>query len=317
MNKKSDPQYVLPITTKIKIATGLQVLKFLSDPHMGMQQKIDGRRLILVKNKAKLQAFNKAQDEIEIPEFLIPFAEKLPAAPWTIDGEIKDKQYHIFDLVNGPDPSVRGKNYAARLMAMRMLVDAMGFSNIFTMITWIDPSEKLAHILRLREGGAEGVVFRPVTGETAHSVMNRAYKHKFYKSVDAVVIQKTIDGRRVCEIGVLDGHRIFDEKSTTDETRSSLVSIGKVKIEYEVIKKMKVDQVVEVRYRSFSKSGRLIEPVFLRLRDDKKAYRCTMDQLVDNTVWVEKDLLTRQTFEDIGADYDTVLRMITEDKANA
>ncbi len=260
--------FSLPKISKFEVPREDTLAYLVAEHNYIMQEKIDGRRLIVGVTEAGVVGYNKTYDMQTLPKWLMEDLEMLTGGPWVFDGEITDGAYYVFDISATPRGELQKTDFKTRSALLHSLVEAWEPSRVKTLATWDDPVSKLGHFLALRIRDAEGVVFKTGRMMSDSSV---TYKHKFYKSVDCVVTQQRVNGKRTCEIGLMD----------KIAAGPIYANIGKVKVEYDIQDKMStIDQVIEVRYRQVSMTGKLIEPVFMRLRDDKKAYACTTDQLM-------------------------------------
>jgi bifunctional non-homologous end joining protein LigD len=121
---------------------------------------------------------------------------------------------------------------------------------------------------------AEGVVFKdrraPYTGGRPSSGGTQR-KHKLIKSCDVAIMMNAgnaylmcvYDGKKPVECG-----KVF--AGTTNESRQ----------EIDDLLKKGVMPVAEVQYLYATDDDKLFQPVFVRLRDDKKPFDCAHAQLV-------------------------------------
>ena len=295
-------EVTLPKTNVYKVPSSEELISFITSNSYAMQQKLDGRRMIAVKQQrggGNVTAYGKDHQLFIPPQHVINSLQMLPDEPWLLDGELCKDGYHIFDLIEAPKPEVKSKSFDDRYLMLKAMLNVWDATNVYTVPTWYDPKEKFFSLIRLRDMQAEGVVFRP-RQYSAH-FHGAVYKYKFYNTVDCIVLNKRVEGRRTIEIAVLDNQDYH--------------YLGNVKCEFDVQDQMTVDQVVEVRYRKISKSGKLIEPVFVRLRWNKPAYRCTSEQILtvpDATVLTNTrhDTALIRAAEILGIEWEDALQLI-------
>ena len=241
------------------------------DPEWVMQEKVDGERSMCgVDNGEAWARGNTHFDKVTAAQANL--LSHLTEGSWSFDGETVGSKYFIFNMLTAPDLRIQDGTFMERHMALTALLEALEIETAIPVPMYASVVDKMMGYLELRGKGAEGVVFH--LNQRQRSV---PYKFKFYQTVDCVVIKKSTDGKRVCEVGVFKG-------------AEGLVSLGRIKVEYDQIDRMTgIDPVVEVRYRKLSDGGRLIEPVFQRIRTDKPPYLCTWDQVVtdDSTTIVQ------------------------------
>ena len=269
----------LTLPKPFKYATALdgRALDLVISDAYCMQQKIDGRRLIIVKTEHGISCYNKRYEtSVAAPTWLYEALDKLPGAPWGFDGELTDDgHYHVFDLTNAPNSKSIGikmdltqRPFDERQLLLQVVSKNWKHDNLHRLETHYNSQDKFMHLLDLRKSGAEGVVFRP--RDSIDHFTGQVYKYKFYQSVDAIVTNLRVGGKQAITVGVFHNNEVRD--------------IGNAKVDFETQDKLKVHtSVVEIRHRGLGSSietgGRMIEPVFLRVRHDKPAYLCDSDQL--------------------------------------
>ena len=133
------------------------------------------------------------------------------------------------------------------------------------------PDEKRARFDRLRNAGAEGVVFKDTDAPYTPGRPNSGgtqLKYKFYKSASCVVL-KSNGNRRSVALGLLSSNGDSDDP----------VGCGNVTIpaNHEI---PAAGNVVEVRYLyAYPESNALCQPVYLGTREDIPICECLLDQL--------------------------------------
>lgn len=264
MTEKPEKIKPLPKYNVVDDPRLLQKLCFESD--WVMQEKIDGVRSQCGSDEEWTWARNNTH-YITVSDTQHGFLAMLPGT-WAFDGEMVGNDYYIFDMIDAPESILEDRTFMERHMMLQALIEEIQPNRVHVVPIYTETSTKLMALIELRNAGAEGVVFHYNHGlDRELKGLAVPYKFKFYQTVDCIVMQKSTDGKRVCEIGLFRG-------------QDGLVSIGRVKVEYDQIDRMKgIDPVVEVRYRRVSEGNKLIEPVFQRIRTDKPAYQCTWEQL--------------------------------------
>ena len=90
------------------------VRKLLANPLWWMQEKYDGRRLLLQKRGVTVTGINRRGLQVALPEPLV--AEALASgADFLLDGEAVGDQLLVFDLLRMDDADLRPKPYLERL----------------------------------------------------------------------------------------------------------------------------------------------------------------------------------------------------------
>lgn len=261
------PEEILGDKFEVRTTTAGSLASLIETNNVVMQEKHDGRFVRLDKVAGAVELYDKhyervyytpSEAEPQQYEMLVAFARSLPGYPWTLLGELmKDGSFIIFQVARSPRRDLNKMSMIERLCVVDALVNGLGVDEIKVSEGWSDKHEKVYHYDRLREAGAEGVVFT--------SGISR-YKYKFLHSVDAIVITKRPDGRSAVALALMD-----------DKVEHL---IGKCGVPESVLAELKPYDVIEVRYRSVSQTCKLIEPVFMRVRTDKRAYECELRQIL-------------------------------------
>ncbi len=226
-----------------------------------MQEKKDGKRMLLQKSDSETIAINRKGLSVGAPQSMIESANAVEKS-FIIDGEAIDERLYLFDILSYDDEDVKGKTYAERYA----LLDSLAFgSNISVVNLASTEEEKKTLFDRLEAENSEGVVFkkkespyqagRPNSGGTQ-------LKFKFYKT--ASVIVSVINDKRSVGVNLIEeGKEVFVGNVTISPNR-------------DVPKK---DEIIEVRYLYAYKGGSLYQPTFLGVRDDIERAECLMGQL--------------------------------------
>ena len=241
-----------------------EVEMLLDAPNWLLQEKKDGKRLLLKKEAGVVTGINRRGTACGLPENILQDARALPG-DWLLDGEIVGTVYHVFDLLEH-DGSYRRHPLKERLVALLNLLT----SGQAPWIRFVPPITgkpmKRRFMENCREEGLEGVVFKRIDAPYIPGRPNSGgdqRKYKFVQSASVVVTGK--NGKRSVRMGLYDGE--------------SMVSAGNVTIPVgqEIPEK---GQIVEVRYLyAFPESGALFQPVYLGVRDDITREECTVAQL--------------------------------------
>jgi len=241
-------------------------LRLLRDDAWCLQEKKDGRRLLLRKEGDHVTGINRKGLVVGLPECFVIAAQGIPGE-FILDGEAVGETYHAFDLLRLDDEPLGSLPYAGRLGALRQRLDAVQPRGITLLPTAVRSLEKQMLWNRLREQKREGVVFKRLDAPyvPGHpSSGGSQLKHKFIATLSAVVA--AVNTRRSVEL------QLCDE-------RGAWVSCGNVTIPANQ-SVPPAGAVVEVRYLyGIRESGCLYQPVFLGVRDDIPAQGCLTAQL--------------------------------------
>lgn len=243
-----------------------QVGRLIASGKFCLQQKHDGRRLLVLKQGDTVIGINRRGLAVAIPE---PIREAVAAIPCDllIDGEAVGDTLHAFDLLEFEGSSLRDHGYLDRF---KVLMGVVGFNRpaLRWIATPIDPDDKLATFEELRAEGAEGVVFKDIDAPFSPGRPNSGgpqLKFKFVETASFIVAGRNGTKRSVgLELVTAECNRVPAGNVTIPEN-------------HEVPAK---GSVVEVRYLyAHRESGAIYQPVYLGPRDDIPADECTVDQL--------------------------------------
>lgn len=241
--------------------------RVVGDPRWLMQEKFDGRRLILRKIGDYVEGINKLGLMVSVAD-TIEAAARLVPGDFVLDGEAVGDRFHTFDLLSRDATDLRERTYDDRYRALRAVIgdDDTGAAPISVAESWIDSTDKAHQLGALRARNAEGVVFkrldapytqgRPSSGGTQ-------LKLKFVATASAVVT--AINQQRSVRVSLLDGTTWLDVGAVTVPANQGVPQIG---------------EVVEVRYLYATPGGgALYQPVLLGVRTDVEPSECVMAQL--------------------------------------
>ena len=238
--------------------------RLIQDPGYWMQEKFDGRRLLIHKTIAGIEGINRNGLIVALPSTLAEDAEALPGS-FIIDGEAVADEFMAFDLllVNGAD--VRAQHYAERYLKLLNLLASAQHRFINLVPTALMPEQKAALLQQFKAANKEGVVFKrldaPYTAGRPGSGGTQL-KHKFCETASFIVGK--VNGKRSVSLILLD--------------RGQKVAVGNVTIppNHEV---PAAGDVVEVRYLYAFQGGSIYQPVYLGTRSDITESECTVAQL--------------------------------------
>ncbi len=242
-----------------------ELAHFLDSPDYAMQEKFDGRRMLLRKAGGTVTGINRQGLEAGIPAAVASEAGSLKG-DFLIDGEAVGDVLHVFDIltVNGID--LRYKAYETRLLHLEMLLAPGPRRCLLVVSTVREPAAKREMFGRLRREGREGVVFKRLgspyaAGRPASG--GPQVKFKFYETASCIVTGR--NDRRSVSLGLMDDGRPVACGNVTIPAGRDVPAEG---------------ALVEVRYLyAFPQGNTLFQPVYLGPRDDLTLVDCALDQL--------------------------------------
>jgi bifunctional non-homologous end joining protein LigD len=229
-----------------------------------LQEKHDGRRLMVRKQGDTITGINRRGLVVAIPDAIREAVEHIPYDV-LIDGEAVGDTLHAFDLLEVKGNDFRQRRYIDRFSGLIMVIPP-NLPALRWVSTSIDPNDKVEIYEELRATNREGVVFKEVDAPYSAGRPNSGgtqLKYKFVESASFIVTAR--NDKRSVSLGLFDGNE--------------LVSAGNVTIppNHEVPAK---GEVVECRYLyALKQSGSIYQPVYLGKRCDIPAAECSTDQL--------------------------------------
>ncbi|MGD0091112.1 MAG: WGR domain-containing protein [Planctomycetota bacterium] len=250
-----------------------QAEKLLDNPAWWLQEKYDGRRVLVRKDASgTVTGINRKGLTIGLPEPVIQHAKLLPGT-FVIDGECIGDKLFVFDCLEREGIEVAGFPYSKRL---QILMGFVGKGAIDCAPTSAGPGDKHDLFQLLKEANREGVVFkrhdapytagRPASGGTQ-------VKFKFV-TTSSFIVAKVNAGKRSVAITALDRTRHVAVGNVTIPPNAPIPAAG---------------AIVEVRYLYAYPGGSLYQPVYIGLRDDIDTGACTVEQLKYRAVAEEDD----------------------------
>jgi bifunctional non-homologous end joining protein LigD len=229
-----------------------------------MEEKFDGKRILLRKDEQGIIGINRQGLIVALPQPIVKAAGAYDES-FILDGECVGDTLHAFDLLALEGESLLCRSFSERRdkLEQLLLIDDPHLVIVETVRTTVAKSQKY---IALRTGRKEGVVFkhpdapytagRPASGGTW-------LKFKFTTTGSFIVCRVNAD-RRSVGLEVRDGPRGIEIGNVTIRTNAAVPKLG---------------TIVEVRYLYAFKGGSLFQPVYLGSRDDLTPRDCTVRQL--------------------------------------
>src|ERR1035441_7857767 len=146
------PQLLNPIDEK-------DAKRLLEDPAWAIQEKFDGRRVLVRKTGAEIHGINRKGLLIGLPSPIVVGAHKI-TGDFILDGECVGDVLYAFDLLEWDGEDYRTKPYQHRFVKLSNLLNQPDITHIeFAEIT-TDPANKERLFRHLQAERKEGVVFK-------------------------------------------------------------------------------------------------------------------------------------------------------------
>lgn len=242
-----------------------QVLDLMDNDDWAMQEKHDGRRLIVQKLGQDIIGINKKGNVVGLALPLFEVVRRFDADV-TIDGESIGDYFYAFDLLELDGVDIRNWPYRERLAALMNLLFSVQQTTIKFVATAFTVKQKIALLDQLKRGRKEGIMFKQLHSAYIAGRPNSGgshLKHKFVATLSAVVAR--VNRQRSVGLQLLG--------------QDGWVSCGNVTIPANH-KIPQPGQVVEVQFLyAFKESGVLFQPVYLGQREDVDDTECLTSQL--------------------------------------
>ena len=241
-----------------------ELRRLLANSTHCLQQKHDGRRLMVRKQGDSITGINRRGLTVAIPDAIREAVEQIPFDV-LIDGEAVGDTLHAFDLLEYKDKDIRSQRFFDRFAAL-ILVIPPKLPALRWISTVIHPYEKLETYEELKATGAEGVVFKEIDAPFSPGRPNSGgpqLKFKFVESASFIVTG--INAKRSVTLGLYSGNKLVPAGNVTIPPNHSIPQVG---------------EVCEVRYLyAYRESGSIFQPVYLGRREDIPPSECVVEQL--------------------------------------
>lgn len=229
-----------------------------------LQEKHDGRRLMVRKQGDTITGINRRGLVVAIPD---PIREAVEFIPFDvlIDGEAVGDTLHAFDLLEVKGNDLRHRRYIDRHAGLLMAIPP-NLPALRWVSTAIHPNDKVEIYEELHQTNREGIVFKDMDAAYSPGRPNSGgsqLKYKFVESASFIVTGH--NAKRSVTLGLYDGDKLVPAGNVTIPPNHAVPAVG---------------DIAEVRYLyAFQQSGAIYQPVYLGVRSDIPAKECTVDQL--------------------------------------
>ena len=236
----------------------------LFNPAYWMQEKMDGRRLIIRKQGDIITGINRLGYITSVPEPILASAAKYPG-DFIIDGEAVGDTHHAFDLLLFDADDLRSLGFSSRYLKLRDLLGEFDHPYI-RIVDARFPPQAAGWFSQIQSEGKEGVVFKQVDAPYTPGRPNSGgtqLKYKFYETASFIVA--SVNDKRSVSLSLVEGHTARPAGNVTIPPNHAVPAQG---------------DIVEVRYLyAFPESGCIYQPVYQGPRDDIELAACTAGQL--------------------------------------
>jgi bifunctional non-homologous end joining protein LigD len=167
-----------------------EAIKLISHDDWCMQEKFDGKRVLIRNDGRTVAGINRKGLTIALPQPILDQAQRIGDGSWLMDGEAVGDIYWAFDVLEWQGQDVRQQPYSDRLAKLAIL-ELLGRSAAIRQVTTATSTkQKLRLFDQIQKRKAEGVVFkrhaapyspgRPASG-------GDQLKCKFYSTASGIV----------------------------------------------------------------------------------------------------------------------------------
>jgi bifunctional non-homologous end joining protein LigD len=240
-----------------------EVARLLADNNYCLQEKHDGRRLMVRKVGTEITTINRRGLFILISDTITDAVSKIPHDV-LLDGEAVGETFHVFDVLEANGRDLREMPYTHRYSTLIQCLPPRNPTIPIVAIALGGASKTAAYNL-LHRNNREGVVFKDLRSAFSPGRPNSGgtqLKFKFVETASFIVTDQHATKRSI-QLG-LNPALIFAGNCTIPPNHD-IPPVG---------------AVVEVRYLyAFRESGSIYQPIYLGERDDIPQADCTTAQL--------------------------------------
>jgi len=239
--------------------------QLVSDDDWWMQEKFDGKRILIRKDGEQVVGINRKGLAVALPQPIAAQALAIGDRQWLMDGEAIGDIYIAFDLLERGGIDLRAEPYNFRLAALGDLVP-QSVRVIRFVDTAKDAASKRSKLAQCRSDNCEGVVFKRFSARYTPgrpSSGGDQLKLKFTATASCIVA-KANGTKRSVALELLEGGECIAVGNVTIPPSQQIPQAG---------------SVVEVRYLYAYPGGSLFQPVYLGQRDDIDPSACIIGQL--------------------------------------
>ncbi len=264
-NNVSIPPGILP--QLLNAVDETEALQLIQQPDYWMQEKLDGRRLLLCRAGPVVTGLNRQGKPVAIPQCFVQAVHRC-VTDFILDGEQVGDTLHVFDLLQIGKEDLQARPYHERNWLVCQLLEEIPTDNnpIIPVATYKGRREKLAAVESIRAANKEGVVFKDRSAPYTPGRPNSGgpqLKWKFWESASFIVTAHNC--QRSIVLGLFRDGEPVPAGNVTIPPNHAIPDVG---------------EVVECRYLyAFPESGIIYQPTYQGIRDDVPVEHCTPSQL--------------------------------------
>lgn len=252
------PQLLNPISEE-------QLESCLSDPAFCLQEKFDGKRILLWKIGDTVTGVNRKGLRVGLPQSLVLDVLHAPQ-DFLLDGELVGERFHGFDLIHLAGEDFRPMPYKHRLECLQTILTSLKSALLPVIATAFTTAEKRALLEEVKRRRGEGVVCKLLDAPYEPGKPNQGGTQlKFKFTASCSVIVGGVNRQRSVSMRLWHRNQLVEAGNVTVPANQPIPNVA---------------AVIEVRYLyAFKQSRALYQPVYLGERDDIDELACTTEQL--------------------------------------
>lgn len=234
-----------------------------------VEQKVDGTRCVITVTPERVTFTASNGEPLKHSASLIQLPAvkaSLPSGTYTIDGELLwTGEFWAFDLLADGDGSWADKSARVRRTMLENLFETHTFGpNVKLLPQTRGLADKLALFKQVHEAGGEGIILKHLDKSYEYNArVLHQLKLKFTKTVDCVITARNVNGKTNARLAVYEDGKLREIGGCSMNGKPNA----------------QVGDVVEVKYLYATEDLDIYQPSLLRIREDKAAEDCLLDQL--------------------------------------
>lgn len=236
--------------------------KYIQDSNYFMQEKFDGHRRIIQIKSGDVTSINKKGLEVLSPKIVCDKIKNL-GFDITVDGELVDDKYFIFDVLSYKNEDIRTKTAKERYQILKNT----NLKDIAPAYFTKEEKQKFFDSMKPQKKKKEGVVYKHNDSEYISGRPNSGgnqLKFKFYATDTFEVVSHNTNKRSVNVVSYTEKGEPYDMGKITIPETTPIPDVG---------------AFVEIRYLYCNEGGKLFQTTFLNVREDQNKTDCHMREI--------------------------------------
>jgi bifunctional non-homologous end joining protein LigD len=242
-----------------------EVDRLIADDAWWMQEKFDGKRLMIRKNGNEVTGSNRNGLVINLPKPIADAIAALDTEDFLLDGEAVGDSFIVFDVLQASKLDMRTYPYSRRYKHLVGLIGAES-DEIRVAHTADNVKDKQRMLGLLRRKNAEGAVFKRHLAPYApgRPASGGDWRKLKFTATASCIVAGTNGAKRSVKLELIDNGKRVGVGNVTIPANQKIPLTGRI---------------VEIKYLYAFPGGSLYQPIYLGERDDIASEACTVQQL--------------------------------------